>query len=152
MSNNENQTTTTDAELPATNEGKRGPRVVRARDEVIADLKEDIAALQAKLAKLEADKAAEEQLEALTVGDAVSFVYGRADSRRIESGHIIAAGRNDRGVFQFNVLTDEGLTSETKLIGAAAIVPPGMTGEEFLASLPVYEPKPKAPTEETPAA
>lgn len=152
MSNNENQTTTTDAELPATNEGKRGPRVVRARDEVIADLKEDIAALQAKLAKLEADKAAEEQLESLKMGDNVSFVYGRAESRRIESGHIIAAGRNDKGVFQFNVLTGEGLTSETKLIGAAAIVPPGMTGEEFLASLPVYEPKPKAPTEQTPAA
>ena len=152
MSNNENQTTTTDANLPATNEGKRGPRVVRARDEIIADLKEDIAALQAKLAKLEADKAAEEQLEALAVGDAVSFVYGRADSRRIESGHIIAAGRNDKGVFQFNVLTGEGLTSETKLIGAAAIVPPGMTGEEFLASLPPYVAK-VAPTEGlTPAA
>lgn len=152
MRNNENQTTPTDAEQLTTNEGKRGPRVVRARDEIIADLKEDIAGLQAKLAKLEADKAAEEQLESLAVGDAVSFVYGRADNRRIESGSIIAAGRNDKGVFQFNVLTGEGLTSETKLIGAAAIVPPGMTGEEFLASLPVYEPKPKPPVEEAPAA
>lgn len=148
----DNTNAATDANLPATNEGKKGPRVVRARDEIIADLKEDIVALQAKLAKLEADKAAEEQLEALAVGDAVSFVYGRADNRRIESGSVIAAGRNDKGVFQFNVLTGEGLTSETKLIGAAAIVPPGMTGDEFLASLPVYEPKPKAPTEETPAA
>jgi uncharacterized small protein (DUF1192 family) len=122
-------------ETATTKQGARGPRVVKHRDVKIAELREDIAALQAKLDKLEAEAAAEQQLESLGQGSVVSFVYGRGEKRRVETGTIIASGKNEKGNFQFNVLVGEGLNSTLRLVGAAAIVPPGVTADEFLASL-----------------
>jgi hypothetical protein len=124
-----------------TAEGKRGPRKVRLRDEVLADLREDAAKIAEKIAKIEAEIAAEEQLATLVPGDVISFVTGRAENRRVESGTVLASGTTDKGQFQINVMVGEGLTSTTKLVGGSAVVPPGMTGDEFLATFPKVEPK-----------
>jgi hypothetical protein len=131
MTNEANTPPTDDA---ATAEGRKGPRRVRLRDEVIADLREDIAKLTEKLAKLQAEAAAEEQLKSLKSGDAVSFVYGRDKTLRIESGTILAIGDNGKGSIQINVLVGEGITSTTRLIGSSRVVPPGVTADEFLAT------------------
>lgn len=131
----------------ATAEGKRGPRKVRLRDEVLADLREAAAKIAEKIAKIEADIAAEEQLATLMPGDVISFATGRADNRRIESGTVLASGTTDKGQFQINVMVGEGLTSTTKLVGGSAVVPPGMTGDEFLAAFPKVEPKAESTAE-----
>lgn len=129
------------ADTAETAEGKRGPRKVRLRDEVLADLREDAAKIAEKIAKIEAEIAAEEQLATLVPGDVISFVTGRAENRRVESGTVLASGTTDKGQFQINVMVGEGLTSTTKLVGGSAVVPPGMTGDEFLATFPKVEPK-----------
>ena len=128
-------------------EGKRAPRKARLRDEVLADLREDAAKIAAKIAKIEADIAAEEQLATLMPGDVISFATGRTDNRRIESGTVLASGTTDKGQFQINVMVGEGLTSTTKLVGGSAVVPPGMTGDEFLATFPKVEPKAESAAE-----
>lgn len=113
--NNENQTEAKE----------KKPRVVKHRDVRIEELREDIKALEAKLAQLLADKAAEEQVESLGEGDLVSFTYGRkTDTTEPQtlSGRIIAKAKNERGLVQFNVLTGEGINTRTLLIAASAIL------------------------------
>lgn len=57
----------------------------------------------------------------IKVGDAVTFVVGRAATKRIESGSVIFVGDGKTGL-QFNVMTGEGLTSKTQLVGADALL------------------------------
>lgn len=141
------ENTTNPTDTAETAEGKRGPRKVRLRDEVLADLREDAAKIAEKIAKIEAEIAAEEQLATLVPGDVISFVTGRAENRRIESGTVLASGTTDKGQFQINVMVGKGLNSSTKLVGGSAVVPPGMTGDEFLATFPKVEPKAESSAE-----
>lgn len=100
------------------------------------ELLEDIAKAQAKvdgltekLAKLDAVEANRAAIEALSAGDAVSYVFGRALNKRVLSGVVVATGKNDKGVLQLKVQTGEGLDAELNLIDSSALL---MSAEEVL--------------------
>ncbi|UGL61191.1 hypothetical protein [Xanthomonas phage MUD8-T1] len=100
------------------------------------ELLEDIAKAQAKvdgltekLAKLDAVEANSAAIEALSAGDAVSYVFGRALNKRVLSGVVVATGKNDKGVLQLKVQTGEGLDAELNLIDSSALL---MSAEEVL--------------------
>ena len=104
-------------------------RTVKHRDEKMADLLIDIAALQEKInkkqaqydaLKMEADN--EEAIAALQPGDNVSYAFGRAATRRIRSGVVRAVNTNDKGVTQLKVETGEGFDSEFNIIDASAVL------------------------------
>lgn len=103
-----------------------------------AELLEDISKAQAKvdaltdkLAKLDAVEANSAAIEALTAGDAISYVFGRALNKRVLSGVIIATGKNDKGVLQLKVQTGEGLDAELNLIDSSALL---LTADEVVAA------------------
>lgn len=66
-------------------------------------------------AKRVADAA--ERVANVGVGDAVTFVHGRAATKRIESGTVLAAADG-----KFNVMVGEGFESRTVLVGADALL------------------------------
>lgn len=109
-----------------TNEGKKGPRVVKHIDERISDLKLDIAERQAKLDALIRERDSSSLVDAIVVGDTISFEFGRAEKKRVESGTVIATDVNEKGVRQFNVLVGSGLNSKTLLIAGSAVVIEGV--------------------------
>lgn len=57
----------------------------------------------------------------IKVGDGVTFVVGRAATKRIENGTVLFIGEGKTGL-QFNVMTGEGLTSKTQLVGAESLL------------------------------
>lgn len=116
-------TTTTPDTQPATNEGKKGPRVVKHIDVRIEELREDIAERQAKLDALLASKSNQENVSKIERGTAISFEYGRGDKKRTESGIVLAVVPNEKtGAIQFNVLVGTGLESKTLIVSDANLI------------------------------
>lgn len=102
---------------------------VNFRDVMAAQLAEDIAKAEAKLQKLrdklanfENEAANEERIAALAEGDAISYGYGRAATRKIRSGIIRAVAKNDKGLVQLKVETGEGFESEFNIIDSGAVL------------------------------
>ena len=94
-----------------------------------AELLEDIAAAEAKVAKLKAqlDKLDAAQnnaaaIEALAPGDEVAYVYGRALNKRVLNGRVVAAKKSDKGVVQLKIEHGEGFDAEFHLIDATALL------------------------------
>lgn len=107
----------------------KAPRVVKHRDEKIKDLGVDIAELQAKIAKKNEQLAALQQeadneaaITNLKEGDGVSYVFGRAATRRIRSGVVRAVSVNDKGITMLKVETGEGFESEFNIIDASGVL------------------------------
>lgn len=105
------------------------PRVVKHRDEKIKDLREDIAKLEGQMGRkleqldallLEAEN--EQAIARLSDGDAISYVFGRAATRRIRNGVVRAVATNDKGIVQIKVETGEGFESEFNIIDASAVL------------------------------
>lgn len=117
----ENTNATTENTAPA---AEKKPRVVKHIDVRIEELREDIAERQAKLEALLRERSSRDAVANLKRGDAISFEYGRAESKRVESGTILAVATNDKGVTQFNVLVGEGLESKTLIVAASAVILP----------------------------
>lgn len=88
----------------------------------LAELREDLAALQAKIAKLEAQEANEGAVAALTKGDTVSFEYGRGEKKRIMTGVIVGEGNDPKLGRQFAVQVGEGLDVQAVKIRAADVI------------------------------
>lgn len=106
----------------ATKPTEKKPRVVKHRDERIKDLREDIAALEAKLNALLQDAANEEAIANIEAGSEVAYVYGRAPQRRVLSGVVRAAGKNAAGLLQLKVEFGSGLDAEFHLIDAGSLL------------------------------
>lgn len=111
----------------------KAPRVVKHRDEKIKDLREDIVELQARIAKKEELLSAltteaenEESIANLAAGDAITFAFGRAATRRVQSGVVRAVQRTDGNVL-LKVETGEGFDAQLVLIDAGAVL---LTGEQ----------------------
>lgn len=103
-----------------------------------AELLEDIAKAQAKvdslnekLAKLDAVEANAAAIDALSPGDSVSYVFGRAANRRVLTGVVRATNKNDKGVLQLKVETGEGFDAEFNLIDSSALL---MSSDEVIAA------------------
>lgn len=75
-----------------------------------------------KLEKLREARASSEAVAALDAGDNVTFAFGRAATRTIANGRIVAKATNDKGVTQFNVFTGEGIDARTVLIDSSAVL------------------------------
>lgn len=95
----------------------------------INDLREDYAKalekaekIAEKIAALEATVANEAAIEALSAGDEVVYVYGRALNKRVLSGTVSATKKNDKGVVQLKVEHGEGFDAEFHLIDATALL------------------------------
>ncbi|QGH45043.1 hypothetical protein [Bacteriophage Titan-X] len=118
MSNeNTNAAATTDTAVVSHYEAKRAELV-----EDIAKAQSRVDKLVEQLNKLDAVEQNAAAIEALTAGDAVSYVYGRALNKRVLSGVVIATGKNDKGVLQLKVQTGEGLDAELNLIDSSALL------------------------------
>lgn len=111
------------------NTAPKKPRVVKHRDEKIKDLREDIAKLEGQMGRkyeqldallLEAEN--EQAIARLADGDAISYAFGRAATRRIRSGVVRAVAENDKGLVQIKVETGEGFESEFNIIDASAVL------------------------------
>lgn len=105
------------------------PRVIKHRDAKIEDLREDIVKLQAQQQRkqdqldallMEAEN--EQAIANLSDGDAISYAFGRAATRRIRSGVVRAVAENDKGLVQIKVETGEGFESEFNIIDASAVL------------------------------
>ena len=104
----------------------------------LAELREDRAKAMEKVekidAKIEALLKSEQnaaEIAALTAGDNVAYVYGRAANKRILSGVIRATNTNDKGVRQFKVEFGTGFDAEFHLIDQNALL---MSVEEVQAA------------------
>ena len=102
---------------------------VNFRDVKKAQLAEDIAKLEAKLnaareklANIDTEVENEERLAALAEGDAISYAYGRAATRKVRSGVVRAIAKNDKGLVQLKVETGEGFESEFNIIDASSVL------------------------------
>lgn len=111
------------------NTDQKKPRIVKHRDEKIKDIREDIEKLMEKVQKKEDQLAVlvqeaenEEAINNLTDGDAISYVFGRAATRRIRNGVVRAVAENDKGLVQIKVETGEGFESEFNIIDASAVL------------------------------
>lgn len=111
------------------NTAPKKPRVIKHRDEKIKDLREDIAKLEGQMGRkyeqldallLEAEN--EQAIARLADGDAISYAFGRAATRRIRSGVVRAVAENDKGLVQIKVETGEGFESEFNIIDASAVL------------------------------
>jgi hypothetical protein len=103
-----------------------------------AELVEDRAAAQAKvekidaaIAKLDAQQANFDAIEALKSGDNVAYVYGRAANKRILSGTVAATKKNEKGAVQLKVEHGTGFDAEFHLIDSSALL---FTAEEIEAA------------------
>lgn len=112
-----------------TDNTEKKPRVIKHRDAKIEDLREDIAKLQERIEKrqlqlstLEQEAENEEAIANLAEGDSVSYVFGRAATRRIRSGVVRAVNTNDKGVVMLKVETGEGFDSEFNIIDASGVL------------------------------
>jgi len=117
---------------------EKKPRVVKHRDEKIKDLQVDIEELQAKIAKknellaaLQNEAENESAIAKLQDGDAISYEFGRAATRRIRSGVVRAVAENDKGIVQIKVETGEGFESEFNIIDASNVL---LTAEQVEAA------------------
>lgn len=109
--------------------------IVSHRDAKIAELREDIAALDAKrqkleqqIAKLERESADAAKIEQLAPGTEVTYVYGRAANKRIKNGVVRIVGKTEKGVVQLKVETGEGFDAEFHLIDSSALI---LNDEDF---------------------
>lgn len=127
--------TSTDNNQATTTQGKRGPRRVRHRDEVRAEIIEDIAALQAKLDAMDKEDADAAYLANLAPSTAVKVVTGRRGEAIIEDGIVLGGATNEKGAAQLNILVGTGINSRTVLVGGGRVVPPGTDAEAFLAAV-----------------
>ena len=109
----------------------------------------------AKYEQAKREDAAQERVRGIKQGDAVSFLFGRAASKRIESGIVQAVGEEKSGL-QFNVLIGEGLKSSLQLVGADALLldadDVARAEGEVAAAKAEAEAKAAAKAAETPAA
>lgn len=101
----------------------------------LAELREDRAKAMEKVekidAKIEALLKSEQnaaEIAALTAGDGIAYVYGRAANKRILSGVIRATNTNDKGVRQFKVEFGTGFDAEFHLIDQNSLL---MSDEEI---------------------
>ena len=117
LNENTNAAATTDTAVVSHYEDKRVELV-----EDIAKAQTRVDKLVEQLTKLDAAEQYAAAIEALTAGDAVSYVYGRALNKRVLSGVVIATGKNDKGVLQLKVQTGEGLDAELNLIDSSALL------------------------------
>ncbi len=115
----------------------KAPRAVKHIDEKIADLQLDIIGLIEKQAKkqeqldaLELEAANEQAIKDLSEGDGISYVFGRASTRRIRSGVVRAVSVNDKGITMLKVETGEGFDSEFNIIDASGVL---LTAEQVQA-------------------
>lgn len=95
----------------------------------LAELREDratamlkVTKIDEKIAALEALEANTAAIEALAAGDNVAYVYGRALNKRVLSGTVAAAKKNDKGVTQLKVSHGEGFDAEFHLIDSSALL------------------------------
>lgn len=95
----------------------------------INELREDIAKLYEKLAKREAQlvellNEAENasRIEALKNGDLVTFGYGRAATRRIQSGVVHAISKNEAGKVLLKVCSGEGFDATFSVVDASNLL------------------------------
>lgn len=96
-------------------------QTISITDVKIAELREDIAAIEAKIAKLEASKQNEAAIEALAVGQTVSAEYGRAEKRRIITGLVVAVASDDKQGKMLALQVGEGLDVQIIKVRAADV-------------------------------
>ncbi|WWO60234.1 hypothetical protein [Xanthomonas phage SB3] len=99
-----------------------GEANVNHADVKFAELELRISKDSERLEKLREQRASADAVAALDAGDNVTFAFGRAATRVIESGRIVAKATNDKGVVQFNVFTGEGIHAKTVLIDSSAVL------------------------------
>lgn len=104
----------------------------------LAELREDRAKAMEKVNKIDQKIEALEKAEqnaaaiaALTAGDNVAYVYGRAANKRVLEGVIRATNTSDKGVRQFKVEYGTGFDAEFHLIDQNALL---MSVEEVQAA------------------
>lgn len=123
MSNDIRTIEAINADIDALNKAGEEPGAAPVSGSAIALLTLEAKARTA-IEKYEAAKrtdAAQERVRSIKKDDAVSFLFGRAASKRIESGIVQAVGDNGSGL-QFNVLVGEGIKSSLQLVGADALL------------------------------
>ena len=105
----------------------------------LAELREDRAKAMEKVHKIDQKIEALEKAEqnaaaiaALSDGDSIAYVYGRAANKRVLGGVIRATNTNDKGVRQFKVEYGTGFDAEFHLIDQNALL---MSDEEVQAAL-----------------
>jgi hypothetical protein len=110
-------------EAPATDEAKKekAPKVVKHIDVRIEEAREDIVALERKLAILINERDNRAALEGITVGTSVTFEYGRGDKRRTMTGTVVATGDDAKQGRLLAVQVGEGLDIETLKIRAGDV-------------------------------
>lgn len=91
-------------------------------DAKIAEVREDIAKLEAKLAALLTLKSNEAAIEGLTVGQVVSAEYGRAEKKRVITGSITAIGTDPKLGRMLALSVGEGLDVQIIKVRAADVV------------------------------
>lgn len=104
-------------------------QVITHTEAKLAELREDLAKAQErvnkineKIAALEAGAANVAAIEALTAGDAVAYVYGRALNKRVLNGTVAATKKNEKGLVQLKVSHGEGFDAEFHLIDSSALL------------------------------
>lgn len=110
------------AALAALSADAVGEANVNHADVKFAELELKLSKDADKLEKLRAERESSEAVAALDAGDNVTFAFGRAATRTILSGKIIAKATNDKGVTQFNVFTGEGLEARAVLIDSSSVL------------------------------
>ncbi len=85
---------------------------------------------QEQLDALELEAANEQAIKDLSEGDGISYVFGRASTRRIRSGVVRAVSVNDKGITMLKVETGEGFDSEFNIIDASGVL---LTAEQVQA-------------------
>lgn len=95
----------------------------------LAELREDRAKAMEKVHKIDQKIEALEKAEqnaaavaALSEGDNIAYVYGRAANKRVLGGVIRATNTNDKGVRQFKVEYGIGFDAEFHLIDQNALL------------------------------
>lgn len=90
-------------------------------DEKIKDLKEDIAALEAKLSRLETEKKNAGRVSGIAVGQAVKFDYGRGEKRRELEGTVTALKDDEKKGRLLAVTVGEGFDLQVLQISAGDV-------------------------------
>lgn len=106
MSENNNADATT-----TTNEGAKGPKVVKHIDVRIEELEAKIKELGVKLADLKSQKANAAKFDTVVPGLTVKFGYGRAEKRRTLEG-VVTAREGD------NIAIAEGSGLDARILRA----------------------------------
>lgn len=75
-----------------------------------------------KLEQLRLGRASAEAVAAIAAGDTISFGYGRAATREVLTGQVVARETNDKGVTQFNVFINAGIKSRAVTIDSTAVL------------------------------